>query len=162
MPDWREGVPELPAQDVLLMRLIRVASQGITAFTEPMLRPYGLTESSFHTLIITLSNGTQGITPSSLCELLGQTRSNMTRILDLLVSEELVYLKTDDRDARRRRVVVLPAGRKLVGTCARLYEPIASAAFNCISDEDKTTLDRILRTVISSMDEAEQMTAMLK
>ena len=72
---WREGVPEFSIEDVTLMRLIRVASLGITAFTDPVLRPTGLTESSYHTLIVVLASGDEGTTPSTLSEQVGQNLS---------------------------------------------------------------------------------------
>lgn len=157
--DWREGVPELPIEDVMLMRLIRVASQGITAFTDPVLRPTGLTESSYHTLIVIVASGVQGTTPSALCEQVGQNRANMTRILDLLASEKMVQIDADARDARRRRVLSTALGRKLVRTYAGLFKPIGDAAFAALSAGDKRTLERLLRKLIASMDAAESMAA---
>ncbi|MDP3209829.1 MAG: MarR family winged helix-turn-helix transcriptional regulator [Rhodoglobus sp.] len=155
--DWREGVPEFPAQDVTLMRLVRVASQGITAFTDPVLRPTGLTESSYHTLILVMAAGAGGTTPTALCEQVGQNRANMTRIVELLASEKLVQIKADARDARRRRVAISEAGRKLVRGYAALFEPIVTVAFGSLSVGDKKILERLLRTLIRSMDAAEHM-----
>lgn len=157
--DWREGVPELPIEDVMLMRLIRVASQGITAFTDPVLRPMGLTESSYHTLIVIVASGAQGTTPSALCEQVGQNRANMTRILDLLASEKMVQINADTRDARRRRVTGTALGRKLVRTYAGVLKPIGNAAFASLTAGDKQTLERLLRKLIASMDGAERMAA---
>ncbi|MGQ0700779.1 MAG: MarR family winged helix-turn-helix transcriptional regulator [Panacagrimonas sp.] len=155
--DWREGVPEFPGEDVLLMRLIKVASLGITAFTDPVLRPTGLTESSYHTLIVVLASGSTGTTPSALCEQVGQNRANMTRILDLLASEKLVRVGQDARDARRRRIVATSAGRTLVRTYATRFQPILKTAFGSLKVVDKRALERILRVLIDSMDAAERM-----
>lgn len=155
--DWREGVPEFPTEDVLLMRLIKVASLGITAFTDPVLRPTGLTESSYHTLIVVLASGTQGTTPSVLCELVGQNRANMTRILDLLASEKLVRVAQDARDARRRRIVATTAGRALVRMYATRFQPILKTAFAPLSAADKQALERILRALIGAIDAAERL-----
>lgn len=155
--DWREGVPEFPSEDVLLMRLIRGASLGITAFTDPVLRPTGLTESSYHTLIVVLASGNKGTTPSALCEQVGQNRANMTRILDLLASEKLIRVDQDTRDARRRRIIATAAGRSLVRTYAERFKPILDTAFGPLSAADKRALERILRTFISALDAAERM-----
>lgn len=157
--DWREGVPEFPVEDVLLMRLIKVASLGITAFTDPVLRPTGLTESSYHTLIVVLASGRAGSNPSMLCEQVGQNRANMTRILDLLAREKLVRVQQDARDARRRRIVATPAGRTLVRTYAARFQPILDTAFGSLRPADKRALERILRVLIDSMDAAERRVA---
>lgn len=155
--DWHTAVPEFPIEDVMLMRLLRVASLGMTAFTDPLLRPTGLTESSYHTLILVMAGGAQGTTPSALCEQVGQNRANMTRILDLLASEKLVQVGQDARDARRRRIVATPAGRVLVRTYASRFQPIFKTAFGTLTAADKRSLERILRRLIDSMDEAERM-----
>ncbi|TDU31984.1 DNA-binding MarR family transcriptional regulator [Panacagrimonas perspica] len=156
-PGWRESVPDVPQQDVTLMRLIRVASQGITAFTDPMLRPAGLTESSFHTLVVIVASGKAGITPTSLCEQVGQNRANMTRILDLLLSDKLVRVDVHERDARRKRVTITAAGRKRVKTYASRFAPIVAESFGALSPKDKQTLEHLLRAVIASMDKAERI-----
>lgn len=153
--DWREGVPEFPIEDVILMRLIRVASLGITAITDPVLRPAGLTESSYHTLIVILASGSEGTTPSALCEQVGQNRANMTRILDLLGSEKLIRIGQNTRDARRKHIVITPAGRKLVRAYAKRFQPILQAAFATLREADKRALDRMLRSLIGAMDAAE-------
>lgn len=154
---WREGVPEFSIEDVTLMRLIRVASLGITAFTDPILRPTGLTESSYHTLIVVLASGDEGTTPSILSEQVGQHHANMTRILSVLASEKLVRVSQDARDARRRRIVATAAGRTLVRAYAARFEPIAKTAFASLSAADKRLLQRLLRSLIESIDAAESM-----
>lgn len=154
---WSENVPGIPQLDVTLMRLMRVASQGITACFDPLLRPAGLTESSFHTLVVIVGSGKCGTTPSALCEQVGQNRANMTRILDLLLSEKLVRVDTHERDARRKRVALTPAGRKLIKSYAGRFAPIVGEVFSRVDEKDKRHFERVLRTVIASMDAAERI-----
>ena len=156
-PEWHKGVPEFPMEDVTLMRLIRVASLGITSIIDPLLRERGLTESSYHTLIVALASGPKGTTPSTLCEQVGQNRANMTRILDLLAEEQLVRVTVDARDARRRRVIATAVGRKLVRTIAQKFQPILKIVFGALHAADKRSLESTLRTLIESMDDAELM-----
>lgn len=156
---WLEGVPEFPAEDVMLMRLIRVASLGITAFTDPALRPTGLTESSFHTLVVAMASGDDGTTPSALCEQVGQNHANMTRILSVLAKEALVQISPDPRDARRRRIVATAAGHALVRHYAGRFQPIVHTAFGSLSTAEKRALQSMLRRLIGSMDTAEVMAA---
>lgn len=157
--DWQASVPEFSYEDVTLMRLIRVASQSITAFTDPLLRPSGLTESSYHTLIVVLANGDRGTTPSALCEQVGQNRANMTRILNVLETEGQVQVLADPHDARRRRVVITPAGRALVRSHAQAFKPIVATAFSALKPAEKKALEQILRRLVVSMDRAEQVVA---
>lgn len=154
---WSENVPGIPQLDITLMRLIRVASQGITACFDPILRAAGLTESSFHTLVVIVGSGKCGTTPTELCEQVGQNRANMTRILDLLLSEKLVRVDADRRDARRKQVAVTPAGRKLVKSYAARFAPIVGEVFSRLDAKDKQGFERALRTIIASMDAAERL-----
>lgn len=153
---WRAGVPGLPLQDAMLMRLIRVASLGITACVDPLLRPEGLTESSYHTLVIVMASGVDGVTPSLLCEQVGQTRANMTRILFLIESERLVTVSTDGRDGRRKRVRITPLGKRLVTKYSAKLAPSITTAMSGLSDKEKRTFERLLRALIVSMGVAEQ------
>lgn len=155
-PGWQASFPGLPLQDAMLMRLIRVASLGITACVEPLLRPEGLTESSFHTLVIVMAGGSEGVTPSLLCEQVGQTRANMTRILFLLESVQFVTVTTDGHDGRRKRVRITPSGRRLVQKYSTRLAPLVTAAMSGLSDKDKRTFERLLRALIGSMDAAER------
>jgi len=154
---WRDGVPEFSIEDVTLMRLIRVASLGITAFIDPVLRPTGLTESSYHTLIVVLASGDEGTTPSTLCEQVGQNHANMTRILNVLTTEKLIRIGQDARDARRRRIVATAAGHKLVRSFAVRFQPIVKTAFGSLSAAEKRSLQGTLRSLIESMDAAERL-----
>lgn len=156
---WSEGLPGLDSEHIMLMRLIRVASQGIAAITDPVLRPSGLTESSWHTLVVVVASGQAGSTPSVLCHQVGQANANMTRILFVLETEKLIRIGSDKRDARRRRAIATPAGRKLVKTYSSQLGPYFKATFLTLSRDDCASLQRILREVILSMDSAETLIA---
>ena len=147
----------MSTQDVLLMRLLRVASQGITACVDPVLRPAGLTESSYHTLIIVMAAGAEGTTPTALCTQVGQAAANMTRILEVLRSEALIDIRLDSRDGRRRRVFVTELGTSVVQDYAGRLAPIVSAALAGISEDEKQIFERLLRAVVASLDKAEAM-----
>ena len=137
------------------MRLIRVASLGITAFTDPMLLESGLTESSYHSLIVIVASGAKGITVTAVCDQVGQTRANMTRILKLLEAEQLAQMLSDGRDARRKRIVATAQGRRLIQTCGARLDPVVVTAFASLGVQDKRALDQLLRKLIASMSEAE-------
>ncbi|WP_295683830.1 MarR family winged helix-turn-helix transcriptional regulator [uncultured Nevskia sp.] len=157
MSSWQLGAPELSAQDVLLMRLLRVASQGITACVDPVLRSAGLTESSYHTLIIVMAAGVEGTTPTALCTQVGQAAANMTRILEVLRGEGLIDIRLDSRDGRRRHVFITKLGTSVVQGYAGRLSPIVSAALAGISAKDKATFERLLRAIVASLDKAEAM-----
>lgn len=152
---WKHSLSRVPAGDVTLMRLIRVASQGITAFTDPMLLEAGLTESSYHSLIVVVASGSRGISVTAVCDQVGQTRANMTRILKLLENGGLTKNAVDGRDARRKRIVATPRGRNLIQTCSGRLDPIVGTAFSALGAMEKRALNELLRKLIGSMSKAE-------
>jgi len=139
------------------MRLLRVASQGITACVDPVLRPAGLTESSYHTLIIVMAAGVEGTTPTALCTQVGQAAANMTRILEVLRREALIEIRLDPRDGRRRRVFITQRGTLVVQDYAKQLTPIVNTALSGVSAEDKVSFERLLRAIVASLDKAEAM-----
>lgn len=152
---WRASLSKVPPDDVTLMRLVRVASLGITAFTDPMLLEAGLTESSYHSLIVIVASGAKGITVTAVCDQVGQTRANMTRILKLLETGQLAEMRSDGRDARRKRIVATAKGRRLIQACSERLDPIVVTAFASFGAQDKRVLQQLLRKLIASMSEAE-------
>ena len=152
---WRARLSRMAHEDVTLMRLLRVASQGITAFIDPILRNGGLTESSYHTLVVASAAGSRGCTVTQLCDQVGQNRANMTRILKLLETEGLARAQTDRRDARRKRIVASARGKQLVREFSERLDPLVDLAMGGISVADKRHLNRILRKLILAMSLAE-------
>lgn len=152
---WRASLSRVHPDDVTLLRLIRVASLGITGFTDPVLLGAGLTESSYHALVVIAASGAKGITVTTVCDQVGQTRANMTRILKLLESEALAEIQADGRDGRRKRIVATAKGRRLVRTCSERLDPIVGLAVSDLAPADKRALHQLLRKLIGSMSRAE-------
>src|SRR5690348_203254 len=97
-PRLSQGFPDLPVQLVMLMRLVRAASQGMSDYLAPFLRPGGFTGSSLPTLLLLFPSRGGTASPGLLGELVGQTRANMTRILENLSGGKLVSRAADGRD----------------------------------------------------------------
>lgn len=152
---WRASLSKVHPDDVTLMRLIRVASLGITAFTDPILLEAGLTESSYHSLIVIVASGAKGITVTAVCDQVGQTRANMTRILKLLEAGHLAEMRSDGRDARRKRIMATAKGRRLIQKCSEHLDPIVVMAFSALGTQDKRALHQLLRKLIASISDAE-------
>src|SRR5687767_3478894 len=113
-PRLSAGLPDIPLQLVVLMRLVRAASQGMSDYLGPFLRPSGFTESSLHTLMLLFASRDGAASPGMLCELVGQTRANMTRILENLSKGKLVSRATDGQDGRRQVIRITTEGRRLI------------------------------------------------
>ena len=152
--EWKEVLPDLPATDVALLRLIRSASQGITSFVDPAVRPSGLTENSYHVLTVIAASGERGIRPASLCRQTGTSPANMTRVLWNLSCENLIQTRRAGPSLRQRWVSATPSGRQLVERCGRTLRPIVQTALSSLSTSEKSQLDQLLRSVVAAMGEA--------
>lgn len=147
-------MPALPLQDVLLVRLLHLAAEGLTVRFLKVLKPYGLNESDFRVLMQLYSSPDGSAYPSELCASVVQTPTNMTRIADALVKHKLVTRTPGEQDRRRIELRITPAGRRFVSTLLPKLFPLLQAAFSDLDDQEKHTLHALLQRVIVSVDEA--------
>lgn len=146
-------MPSLPVQDVLLVRLLSLASEGLTVHFLRVLKPHGLNESDLRVLMQLYSSPSGTAYPSELCAFVVQTPTNMTRIADALVKRKLVTRTPDARDRRRIELRITPAGRRFVGMLLPKLFPIVRASFSSLDDGEKRTLQALLERVIVAVDE---------
>ena len=151
-PAMEAALPDLPMAETVMVRLLRISLSGMTDFFEPVFRRLGLTENSFHVLCLLVANGHGQASPSELSELIGTSRANMTRILDLLVNDGYVSRTVETRDARRHVIQITRAGIKAAHDAVpQLIEPL-KRAFSDLSAEEFAVLDKLLRRTIVSFD----------
>src|SRR3977135_2395323 len=89
-PAMAKALPDLPMAETVMVRLIRISVVGLGQFFEPVFREIGLSENSFHVLCLLMASDRNRASPSTLSEMVGTSRANMTRILDELESDGLV------------------------------------------------------------------------
>jgi MarR family transcriptional regulator, negative regulator of the multidrug operon emrRAB len=146
----------MPLREMLLMRLIRVVHTGMSANLDQLFRPFGFTEGSFHTLALVMASERGAISPSVLGELVGQTRANMTRILDSLLAKGYVSCSIDGNDARRKLVRITAAGKRQIALITpKLIRP-AKLALSALSADEMTLLESLLRKLVQSLDQVER------
>ncbi|MDR8398381.1 MarR family transcriptional regulator [Paraburkholderia sp. USG1] len=150
------ALPDLPMPETEMVRLIRICVNGLGDFFDPVFRKLELTENSFHVLCLLMASEGGRASPSELSELVGTSRANMTRILDMLVSDGLASRVLETRDARRHAIHITRAGRKVATEAVpRLIEPL-KRAFSDLSPEEFATLEKLLRKSILSFDKGAQ------
>ena len=142
----------LPLQDVMLVRLVHLAAEGLTLRFLQVLRPYGLNESDFRVLMQLYSSPSGTAYPSELCAFVVQTPTNMTRIADALVNRKLVTRTPGAQDRRRIELHITPAGRRFVGKLLPKLFPILQTAFSDLDDGEKRLLQGLLQRVIAGAD----------
>lgn len=147
-------MPALPQQDVMLVRLLHLAAEGLTLRFLEVLKPHGLNESDFRVLMQLYSSPAGSAYPSELCAFVVQTPTNMTRIADALVRRRLVTRTPGEQDRRRIELRITPAGRRFVERLLPKLFPLLTASFSALDQQEKRTLEKLLERVIVSVDQA--------
>lgn len=147
-----QAIPGLPMSGTVMVRLLRIAAAGISDFFDPVLRSAELTETSFHVLCLLMASGNGQASPSELSEIVGTSRSNMTRILEQLEADGWIGRAVARRDARRQIINITEQGRQKVrDTVPRIAGPI-DRAFSDLDDEELALLGRLIGKLIISLD----------
>lgn len=149
-----DRMPALPQQDVMLVRLLHLAAEGLTVRFLDVLKPHGLNESDFRVLMQLYSSPGGSAYPSELCVFVVQTPTNMTRIADALVRRKLVTRTPGEHDRRRIELRITPAGRRFVERLLPKLFPLLTASFSALDQREKRTLEKLLERVIVSVDQA--------
>jgi MarR family transcriptional repressor of emrRAB len=152
-------LPNLPATEVLIIRAVVLLAREFSALYEDELRPHGLNETDFRTLMLLFSQPNHTAHPSELCAHVGQSPANMTRVTDGLFERGLISRVASDEDRRRTILRITPAGEVLVhqllpGTHARLRE-----IFGDMPAADRHGLLSQLRAILGGMDRCAERSA---
>ncbi len=151
-------VPDMPVREVILTRMLMVGGDLITARLTAVLRPHGLSESDFRTLVVLFSSEQGAAYPSELCQFATQKPTNMTRIADGLVAKGLASRSHSKADRRRILIRISPGGRRFVKKLLPELFPRVRRLFEVLSEQEKKQLDKILDKLLSHVDRIDAST----
>lgn len=159
-PKMAKALPGLPMDGTMMVRLIRISGAGVSDFFDPVFRAMELSEHSFHVLCLLVASETGTAAPSELSDMIGTSRSNMTRLIQELEQGGWVERSVAPRDARRQVISITDLGREKVrDTVPQIAEPIQQA-FSDLSAKELVLLEKLLRKLIVSLDkDAERSSA---
>jgi MarR family transcriptional repressor of emrRAB len=83
----------------------------------------------------------------------------MTRIANMLVKRGLITRRASESDRRRVQLQITANGRRLVRKMLPPLFPHLAVMFAGFSDNDKRTLDRLLRRLADNLDQLEPPTS---
>jgi len=143
---------DAPVQDIVLVRLIKALSARFGAHLGHKVRPAGLNEVAFRTLMMLYANADNGVHPSELSEATGETRTNMTRICDELARKGLLRRRASIEDRRR---VVLELTRRGDALIERLLPEVwhgLAPVTTALQPAEKRQLESLLKKVLAAFD----------
>jgi MarR family transcriptional repressor of emrRAB len=142
---------EVPVVETVALRLLVLLGREISSLLEQALRPHGLNETEFRTLMMLFSQ-TDGVAhPGALCAAAAQSPANMTRVADGLCARGLITRVPSEQDRRRAILRITPAGEALarallpqtVALTHSLFEPLSSEARQALLEQLQILLARI-------------------
>ena len=127
---------EVPIIETVALRLLVLLGREISTLLEQALRPHGLNETDFRTLMNLFSQPDGVAHPSDLCGSVAQSPANMTRVADGLCERGLITRLASEQDRRRTILRITPKGEALAlallpHTAAHtkaMFEPMPPAA----------------------------------
>lgn len=155
-------LPDLPATEVLIVRTVALLAREISTLFEDELRPHGLNETDFRTLMILFSQPNHTAHPSELCAHVGQSPANMTRVTDELFERGLISRVASDEDRRRTILCITPAGEALVHQLRPASHARLREIFGDMPVEERERLLAQLRAILGHMDRWAERSAAIR
>lgn len=152
-------VPDLPTLQILTSRTLVMLGRELSAMVDQRLRPHGLNETEFRTLMHVYSFRDSDAYPSELCTSLGQSPANVTRITDTLVERGLISRIPDERDRRRLVLKITAKGAELIQTLLPLMLNSVRASYQDFSLQDLERMLDSLKQLARAIDEAQARNA---
>lgn len=141
-------------QAALIFRLYVHIVKGLTEISSEVLRDFDLTPVSFSVLMMLHGAREHALNPSLVCEVTGESRANMTRISDDLLSRGLIERIHSEDDRRRLVLTITTAGVRLVQkVLPRLHER-SGALFADFSAAETRTMVGLLKRQLRAIEEA--------
>ncbi|WP_373101051.1 MULTISPECIES: MarR family transcriptional regulator [Pasteurellaceae] len=98
--DFGRDNPSMPVDNIILVRLLLHVNGLYLEHRNRLLKQHGLNDTSFMALIVLYYQSERALQPSQLSEMLGLSRTNITRIADVLVANGWVERVAVEGDRR--------------------------------------------------------------
>lgn len=136
----RHAVGE-PLGDVRLAILIKHNAWLLSDLLNKVLEPFGISSVGYIAMMTLQGTQENLANPSDICMATGETRSNMTRIVDELVQKGLIKRITNEEDRRRVDLSLTEAGKELLRTVVPMIRKGNEAIFSVFSPEAKAVFE---------------------
>ncbi len=140
------GVPGLDAH---LGYWLRAVSNHVSYAFQAKVEVHGVTVAEW--VVLRALFDAPGTKPSELAAKLGLTRGAISKLVDRLVSKDLVAVRSDAHDGRAQVLTLNAAGRALVPKLAALAEENDAEAFGHLGEEERARLLTTLQVLVERL-----------
>jgi MarR family transcriptional repressor of emrRAB len=139
---------EVPIIETVALRLLVLLGREIST----LLRPHGLNETDFRTLMNLFSQPDGVAHPSDLCGSVAQSPANMTRVADSLCERGLITRLASEQDRRRTILRITPKGEALALALLPHTAAHTKAMFEPMPPAARQQLLEQLRALVAQLD----------
>ena len=143
---------EVPVTETATLRLLVLLGREISALLEQALRPHGLNETDFRTLMSLFSQPEGVANPSQLCASAAQSAANMTRVADTLCERGLITRVASEQDRRRTILRITASGEALALALLPHMAAHTRAMFDPMPPATRQQLLDLLRVLVTQLD----------
>ncbi len=133
--------------------LIKHCSCLIADTLSDLLKPYGLCYKSYLIMVMMYSRD-DAINPSELCDNMGETRSNMTRLCDELVGRDLAKRVTNAADRRRIDLSLTDHGLAIIQEVLPLLRERIKQMYARLGDTMRIQLEEGLQGLLLAVEDS--------
>ena len=143
---------ETPPQQVMVLRMAKMVAKRLQEDLNRELAAWRLTDASFTVLVVIFSEPEGGINPSSLSNILGESRANITRLTDELEARRLILRRPATADRRRIGLDLTRSGEKLVRELLPAMWRHYGRLCRDLSVAEMRTMERSMKKVLADLD----------
>ena len=147
-----ERLGQVPPQQVMVLRMAKMVAKRLQEDLNRELAAWRLTETSFTVLVVIFSEPGGGINPSSLSDILGESRANITRLTDELEARRLIQRRPATADRRRIGLDLTRSGEKLVRELLPAMWRHYAWLCRDLSVSEMKTIERSMKKVLADLD----------
>lgn len=147
-----EMVPSMPQPQVLLTRMLMLVGTEVADALERALKPHGLNETDFRTLLMLFSSPNGCAHPGDLCQYATQKPTNMTRISDNLLKAGMITRAPSEEDRRRIVLSITAVGRRFVKKILPMLFLHVRILFHDFTATEMKQFDRLLHKLVGNLD----------
>ena len=143
---------EQPPQQVMVLRMAKLVAKRLQEDLNRELAAWRLTDASFTVLVLVFSEPDGGIYPSSLSDVLGESRANITRLTDELEARGLIRRRPAAADRRRIGLELTRRGEALVRELLPAIWRHYGLLCRDLSMAEMRTIERSMKKVLADLD----------
>ncbi len=122
--------------------LIRGTTKNIKKHVNDRLKPYNLSEGHFEYFIHIYNH--QGLNQKELAERMNLGKAGVTKAVQRLMSEDLIYRKIRESDQRNYGLYITEKGQGYVKLFHEISDELSTAVLNNFTDEELELLFKLM------------------